>query len=482
MLIAGKKIRVALVTGIVVILAGGVTAGLAATGASAATGLEAPGQLRVNEIASPMAVPAAGLWLSWVTQDTRQGESQSAYEVRVASSAGAATSGKAVWDSGKVAGTAPWTAYRGTAALASGTRYWWSVRTWDAQGHASAWAAVAGFGTALHSWSARPIWSPPVRGKSSGWAFLRGTIAIARKPVRSATVYATALSTAPTHQYVFRLSVNGHVIGDGPALPTRNAVDYQAWDVTQYLRTGTRDTFGSLAYTPSNQRFELEVVVEYTDGTRQVWGTGANWQALDGGSVYPAAGSVGTAYYTLPVEDLNAEKYPFGFDSPSFTAKGWSAPVVKTAISHLTPLPTASMVLVAHHPVKVTKLGAGDYLMDFGTTQTGGMLLDLTGTAGRKVTIRYGEVLSSPTSVRFRLATGNVQQDVYTLKQGHADAAELGLPHVPVRGGPQHAAGDDRGQHRGRRLHLPGPAVAVVDDHQRRQPEPGLAVHQEQRR
>ena len=406
-----------MIAGIVTILAAGTTAGLAASGASAAVGMEAPAQLRVNEIASPMAVPAASPWLSWVTQDTQQDESQSAYEVRVATSEAAATSGRAVWDSGEVAGSAPWTAYRGPA-LAGGTRYWWTVRTWDGQGHAGPWAAVAAFGTGLGSWSAKPIWSRPVRGKTSGWAFLRGTIAIANKPVRAATVYATALSTAPTHQYVFRLSVNGAVIGDGPALPTSNAVQYQAWGVAQYLRPGSRDTFGALAYTPSNQRFLLEVVVEYADGTRQVWGTGSNWQAMDGGSVYPAAGSVGTAYYTLPVEDLNAEKYPFGFDTPSFNARGWSSALVKSAITGLTPLPTANMTLAEHHPVKVTRLGAGHYLIDFGTTQTGGMLLYLTGKAGQRVTIRYGEVLASPTSVKYHLSTGNVQQDVYTLKSG----------------------------------------------------------------
>jgi alpha-L-rhamnosidase len=380
--------------------------------------------LRVNEIASPMAVVASNPWLSWVTEDTRQDESQSAFEVRVASTPGAVSSGNArapgtaVWDSGKVAGTAPWTAYHGPA-LATATRYWWSVRTWDAQGHAGPWAKPAQFGTALGpSWSAQPIWSPPADGRTSGWAFLRGTIGIARKPVRSATVYATAVSTAPTHQYVFRLSVNGRVLGDGPALPTANAIQYQAWDVTQYLKPGSQDTFGALAYTPQDQRFLLEVVVEYADGTRQAWGTGPGWQALDGGSAYPAAGSVGTAYYTLPVEDLNAGKYPFGFDTPAFSATGWPAAVVKAPITGLTPLPAANMTLVQHHPVKVTRLGTGHYLIDFGTTQLGGLHLHLTGTAGQRVIIRYGEVLASPASVRYHAATGNVYQDTYTLKAG----------------------------------------------------------------
>jgi hypothetical protein len=163
----------------VLILAAGTTAGVVATGASAATGLQAPTQLKVNEIASPLAVPVSSPWLSWVTEDTRPGQSQSAYEVRVATTQGAATSGAAVWDSGKVAGTAPWTAYRGRA-LAIGTRYWWSVRTWDAQGHAGPWAAVAGFGTALGStFAERPIWSRPAGGKTSGCP---GRAAVPRHP------------------------------------------------------------------------------------------------------------------------------------------------------------------------------------------------------------------------------------------------------------------------------------------------------------
>ncbi|HUN33734.1 MAG TPA: family 78 glycoside hydrolase catalytic domain, partial [Trebonia sp.] len=62
--------------------------------------------------------------------------------------------------------------------------------------------------------------------------------------------------------------------------------------------------------------------------------------------------------------------------------------------------------------------GTGNYLLDFGTTQVGGLLFDLTGTNGRKMTVEYGEVLASPTSVNYKLSTGNVYKDVFTLKSG----------------------------------------------------------------
>ena len=406
---------------------------------------EAPAQLQVNLMSKPMAVAAAasGVTFSWNARDTRPGQSQSAYEIRVSASPGTVDSGAAVWDSGRVTSADPLAAYRGPK-LSVGTRYWWTVRTYDAGGTAGPWASASEFGTALPAaWDAAPIWSRARDGKDSGWAFLRGTVTIAREPIEAATVYATGASTQPALQYVFRLSLNGNVLGVGPTEapgtsttlagasggsgtlgeigdpdPT-NVNEYWAWDVTSQLKAG-KDAFGALAYSTQRQDFELELVVQYANGTRQVWGTGAGtgWQAMDGGQVYPAAGSVGTDYYTAPVENLDAERYPFGFDTPAFDAVGWTAPLVKRQLQGLTPTPTANVRLAAHKPVKITKAGPGDYILDFGTTQVGGVRLTLNGTAGEKVVIRSGEVLHNATSVHFRLDTGNVYQDTWTLRGG----------------------------------------------------------------
>jgi len=53
-----------------------------------------------------MAVPLTGVRFSWVTQDTRAGESQQGYEIRVASSSSAVTSGTAKWGPGEVRSSA----------------------------------------------------------------------------------------------------------------------------------------------------------------------------------------------------------------------------------------------------------------------------------------------------------------------------------------------------------------------------------------
>jgi alpha-L-rhamnosidase len=86
----------------------------------------------------------------------------------------------------------------------------------------------------------------------------------------------------------------------------------------------------------------------------------------------------------------------------------------------MAPLATANMQLAQHAARSVTQLGTGHYLIDFGTTQVGGLRLYLAnGTSGRKVTVRYGEVLNGDgKSVKYQLSAGNTFQDVYTLRAG----------------------------------------------------------------
>jgi alpha-L-rhamnosidase len=405
-----------------------------------------PGQLEVNLVSDPMAVTAGqGIWFSWVTNDARPGETQRGYELRVAASPGALASGKAVWDTGTVTSASPAAPYAGPA-LSDGTRYWWTVRTLDTQGRVSRWAAPAQFGTALAAtWDVLPVWArQPPGGKSSGWAFLRGSVLIDRKPVLAATVYATGMSTEPARQYVFRLSLNGTVLGTGPVRPPDPVTDtvYSAWDVTSALRGGA-NAFGALAYSTSHPSFALELIVQYKDGTRQVWGTGPNWQGLDGGAAYPEAGSVSPEYYAAPVEDLDAERYPFGFDTPGFkpaVAAGWTPAITRPTIAGLIPDHAAGLRLAAHKPVKVTTLGPGRYLLDFGVTQVGGLRLTLAGTAGEKVRIRSGEVLSSPDSVEYKLSAGDTYDDTWTLRAGKQTLQYWGyrvFRYVEVTGAPQ---------------------------------------------
>jgi len=80
------------------------------------------------------------------------------------------------------------------------------------------------------------------------------------------------------------------------------------------------------------------------------------------------------------VEDLKRGPSTPGASTTAnpLTPRGWSAPAVKAAITGAAPLATANMQLAQHTATTVTKLGTGHYLIDFGTTQVGGLRLYIT--------------------------------------------------------------------------------------------------------
>jgi hypothetical protein len=98
------------------------------------------------------------------------------------------------------------------------------------------------------------------------------------------------------------------------------------------------------------------------------------------------------------------------------------------------------MTLVAHKPVKITPVGPGRYLLDFGVTQVGGLRLTLDGTAGEQVHILSGEMLSRPDTVQDKLSTGDTYDDTWTLRAGKQTLQYWGyrvFRYVEVTGVPQ---------------------------------------------
>src|SRR5580704_10217704 len=84
---------------------------------------------------NPLGVELQRPRLSWRLESDRIGARQSAYRVRVATSAARLQQGGAdVWDSGKVASPRCFdVAYEGPS-LASRRRCWWTVQVWDEAG------------------------------------------------------------------------------------------------------------------------------------------------------------------------------------------------------------------------------------------------------------------------------------------------------------------------------------------------------------
>jgi hypothetical protein len=128
---------------------------------AAGPGVSAPAGLRCEYLANPEGIDSEAPRLSWLLRDTRRGAKQTAYQIQVASSAGALAAGRGdLWDSGKVQSSETIQVPYAGKPLAAGQQCFWRVRVWDAQGVPSSWSAPARWSMGLlerAQWKARWI-------------------------------------------------------------------------------------------------------------------------------------------------------------------------------------------------------------------------------------------------------------------------------------------------------------------------------------
>lgn len=143
-------------------------------------------QLVCNDAVNPVCIDDPHPRFSWVITAERRGETQSAYQVLVASSEAMLAADVAdVWNSGKIrSGQSNYIRYSGRPLL-SQRSYFWKVRIWNAGGTPSAWSTAATWNMGLlhpSDWKAQWItaskWFTPAAyrpkgfevGAKGGWA------------------------------------------------------------------------------------------------------------------------------------------------------------------------------------------------------------------------------------------------------------------------------------------------------------------------
>ena len=117
-----------------------------------------------------------------------------------------------------------------------------------------------------------------------------------------------------------------------------------------------------------------------------------------------------------------------------------------SAFTDLKAAPTAKVEHQLKTPVLVEEKAPGHYFIDYGRTWIGGLSLDLTGTAGQVLDLRFGEELSAPRTVRYAMRTGNTYQDRWTLRAGSQHLETWGMRvfrYAEVIGAPSGLGVDD---------------------------------------
>jgi alpha-L-rhamnosidase len=376
-------------------------------------GLEVDG-LKCEYRLNPLGLDESRPPLSWLLNSRERGQTQSAYQVLVASSQKLLSKGEAdLWDSGKVAsGESVQVIYSGER-LRPGQRVYWTIRAWDRGDRPSAYSAAAWWEMGLLSpadWRAAWITRKRAEPLSEGAMFgddpaplLRKEFPIGRR-ISRARVYVSGLG-------YYELHLNGQRVGDqvlDPGWTTYSKrVLYSTYDVTDQLKQGDNALgvmLGNGWFNPSplrlfgriNLREQLTVgeprviaqlVVDFTDGTSQTIVTDESWKA-GAGPVMRNSEYLGEVY--------DARKEQPGWDRPGFDDSGWQQAM--RATEPLGPLQAQSAppirVTRTFKPVKLTEPKPDVWIFDLGQNFAGWARLRVQGPAGTHVRLRYGELLN----------------------------------------------------------------------------------------
>lgn len=404
---------------------------------------------------NPLGLDVSRPRLGWKLVSPARNVMQTAYEIRVSTSAKSLPSRRdLVWQTGKVdSDQSVHVPYTGPT-LMSEQRYYWQVRVWDQNGKASAWSKVNYWQMGLlnpSDWKAK--WVATDHPDTLHSPMFRKTVSL-QKRITSATAYITARG-------VYEATINGKRVGDAYFTPGwtsyRHRLQYQAYDVTSLLSEGTNtlgvvlgggwyrgsiSKNGDTYWYGDDLSMLLQLTVRYHDGTTEVIGSDETWRYSYGPIVY-------SDIYNGEVYDARLEKA--GWDTSTYQedASWKNAIVVEGGTDNLIGMvATPVRMHEVLKPIAIITTPRGETVVDFGQNMVGWVRLKATGESGTVITVSHAEVLDKVGNFYTENLRAAKQLNTYTLKGGgeqtfHPHFTFQGFRYVRVEGYPGTLEPDD---------------------------------------
>ncbi len=368
---------------------------------------------------NPVGYSIDHLSMSWKLPAVRNGIRQTAYQIVAAHNKDSLDTNP-IWDSGKVISDMSINVPYGGKPLLSRERVYWKVRYWDEHGKISGWSDINFFEAGLLSnsdWHGKWILSSDPRIKqinrntertktskrSADYvppAYFRKEVKVENSVV-SARLYVACRG-------VFQFYINGEKVGKdfwGTGWTDYNKrIQTNTYDITTLVSSG-ENTFaavigdgwysGNFGWKPGSRglygdRPELlaQIEIVFKDGTRKTISTDDTWKYSYGPIIYS--------------DIYDGEKYDARREMPNWNKNGfddskWKNPKSKNveAIPLLEPRRNQPIVVKdVLLPISVRKISDGTYIFDLGQNMTGRPRIKIPSDEGRKITVRYGEMLN----------------------------------------------------------------------------------------
>ena len=338
--------------------------------------------LRCESLQDPLGIDKTVPRFSWKIQSQKNGTTQKAYQVVVASDKSKLSEKKAdLWNSGKTdSSESLFVPYQGKP-LSSGSEAWWTVRIWDETGKASAWSKPTRFTIGLldeKEWKASYI----TFNSENGYRECPQVFSTIEVDKTKAT-YLLHVNSLGYHE----VYINGEKVGDKVLAPAVSQFDKRSlvvtYDLTNHLKKGKNDLIlwlGSGWYTEGlpgvvnkgpvvraqlekvdNKSREIILVTDQTwKGRKSSYTRHGNWRSPNfGGEIVDGA---------IAQKDLSTNNP----ENP------WQAVTLIDVPAHkATPQMTEqNSIINTLTPVSVKEIAPDTFLIDMGTNLTGWVKID----------------------------------------------------------------------------------------------------------
>ncbi len=368
---------------------------------------------------NPLGIDRDHPLFQWKMEDSRRGAAQTAFHLLVASSPDklAAHEGD-LWDSGKVESDQSVHIPYGGTPLQSGQTYYWKVKIWDQGGQETPWSETATWDMGLLSsgdWKAH--WIARSADKPGRSVCMRKEIELPGREITQARLYVTGLGS-----YVFR--INGAKVGNDLLTPGwtdfRKRVEYQVYDVTDYLQPGENALGAELGnmwwsgglgwkggtkYAEGPLKLLAQLEVTCDDAISCTFITDTTWK-------WHESAIVADHVYHGETFDANLE-LP-GWDEPGFDDASWAYTEPAGFDGALTgPRFPALRSQMEITPVNLTEPQPGEYVYDLGQNIVGWARFSVSGEAGDSIKFRFAELLHDDGTVAQENLRSAKATDIY---------------------------------------------------------------------
>ncbi len=377
----------------------------------------APLRLRCEYVENPLGVDETRPRLSWWVDDPRPAEIQTAYQILAASCLELLALDEGdFWDSGRVQSQQTYNVDYLGKPLISGRRVYWKVRTYDSDGMPSPWSEGAFFEMGLlarEDWRAQWIGAPLIGSRASGVPVpvLRREFELTSAAV-SARLHICALG-------FYRAEINGKRVGDGELTPSwtdyDQRVEYQTYDVTDYLRSGNNVLGVLLAdgwYAGRTGRGDrqqygrqpllcAQLNLTLASGATLVFATDALWRWRPSWII---------AADLVSGESVDGRQFDASWSTPECTAENWAAVTLAEVAAER--VATTAPLIKSTAAITATLISAAPrFIYELPNRLLGRIRLQLQVSEGALIRVRYGDRLSAEGEL---IARGG--EDAYTAR------------------------------------------------------------------